>query len=172
MQQSSDSTFAFVLEHLRWSLDQPMVFGERHWATRVMRALERVTEAFDQHVQFQEASDGPFDQLADTGLLPFTPEVQHIAWLRASHQRLRAQLHGITAQFRDALLFFPAAMETSPDNATGEGLQEVRAFRLFGVLEQCARDVATQLHQHLVLETSLLRDMNLERLSVDAGRAG
>jgi hypothetical protein len=133
---TSHSALEFAVSRLRWCLNKPLVCGGRDWGACVYRALQRLGDAFEQHVDFLEASDGPLAQLADPTLLPFTQEAHRVRDLRDWHTQLREQIQIVTHQFRDALLLFPCD-SVVPEDA----IADARAYRLYGVLGSCATDL-------------------------------
>ena len=137
----------FLLDQLRWSLDQPLVHGPREWAARLARALDRVRDAFDRHVNWAEAPDGPLAHLTDPGQLPFSEEARQAQRLLREHAALRGCLELLAAQLRGALLLFPAPAP--------EALPEARAYRLFDALGWCVGDLLEALDAHLAAEAKL-----------------
>jgi hypothetical protein len=149
----TDATWEFASGRLRWCLEQPLVYGGQDWAARVARALEQVSEAFERHVASLEGRDGPLAQIADPDHLPFSEEARAIASLRERQQALRNQIRAVGVQFEDALLLFPPRIESdSPPHA----LAAARAFRLFGILGSCARDLLDALEGYRAAEKRLL----------------
>jgi hypothetical protein len=150
MRRTGQPELDFVLDQLRWSLAQPHVYGQREWAARLARALDRVWDAFDRHVNFVEASGGPLDHLADPEQLPFSEEARQAQRLRREHAALRGGLELLAAQLRGALLLFPA-----PEQGAPEALPEARAYRLFDALGWCVGDLLAALDAHLAVEARL-----------------
>ena len=74
MRRTGQPELDFLLDHLRWSLDQPHAYGQREWAGRLARALDRVRDAFDRHINLVERPDGLLAHLADPEQLPFSEE--------------------------------------------------------------------------------------------------
>jgi hypothetical protein len=149
MRRTGQPELDFVLDQLRWSLGQPHVYGQRNWAGRLARALDRARDAFDCHVSLVEARDGPLALIADPEQLPFMREAQQVQRLLHEHQALRGCLELLAAQLRGALLLFPA-----PDPAP-EALPEARAYRLFDALGWCVGDLLDALDAHLAAEGKL-----------------
>jgi hypothetical protein len=156
MSQASEPSLKFLQDHVRWCLSRPLVYGERDWANRVSRALDRLAEAFDLHIEQWDAPGGPSRRLADPSLLPFTPEAHQVAQLRTQHAALRARLHGVAAQFRNALALFPPHLDTSLRDPAADDVQEVRVFRLFGVLDPLVGDLLADLDAHRAAEEQAL----------------
>jgi hypothetical protein len=165
----------FLLDHLRWSLEQPLRHGERDWATRVGRALERVAKVFDDHVEQTEGPGGLLTEVADACLLPFTAEAQQAATVRRQHESLRTKVRCVASQFRDALGLFPPQDDGARVATTDiDEVQEMRALRLFRALDPCVGDILAELDACLSAERSLLEAQaaeNGKRLSMPrAGR--
>jgi hypothetical protein len=157
MSPTSEATLEFALGHLRWSLDRPLVYGDREWANRVNRALDRVADAFDQHVESVEGPDGWFAHFTDPHLLPLTQEAQQMARLREEHVLLRDKIRCLVAQFRNSLLLFPPHLEASLRGTAAGDPQEAQAFRLFRALDLCVAGLLAMLGEHLAAEESLLQ---------------
>ena len=139
----------FLLDQLRWSLGQPHVYGQREWAARLARALDRVGHAFDRHLNLVEGPNGSLPDLADPEQLPVSEEAQQARRLLREHAALRGCLELLVAQLRGGLLLFPA-----PDPAR-EALPEAGAFRLFDALGWCVGDLLATLDAHLAAEGKL-----------------
>jgi hypothetical protein len=153
MHPTGQPEFEFALDLLHWSLTQPLVYGERAWAGRVSRALDRVRDAFDRHAGLVRAPDGPLAQVADPRLLPLTDEAQAVQRLARDYLALRDRIELVAAQFRGALLLFPAPAAAAP---APEPLPEVRAYRLFDTLGSCVADLLAALDAHLAAEKTVL----------------
>jgi hypothetical protein len=173
MSQSSEPNLKFLQDHVRWCLSRPLVYGERDWANRVSRALDGLAEAFDRHIEEWDAPNGPSRRLADPGLLPFTPEAHQAEHLRTQHAALRARLHGVAAQFRDALALFRPYLDRSLRDPAADEVQELRVFRLFGVLDPLVGDLLADLDAHRADEEQALngarRPLPPQRRSPDRG---
>jgi hypothetical protein len=156
MGQTSVATLEFLIGHLRWCLEEPVADGPRDWAARVSRAVDRVEEAFDRHVKLFEAPGGPFDHLADPGLLPFAAQEQEAGRLRQQHAALRTQIRCVGELFRNCLLLFAPPPGTSLKGGAAEELAERRALRLFAVLGPCVGDLLAGLADHLAAENKML----------------
>jgi hypothetical protein len=151
MTASSQIQLEFAVKRLHWCLEQPLVCGGQEWAVRVLRALEQLGEAFQKHVHYLESSEGPLEQIAEPGLLPFTAEAKRVGDFRAQCQRLCGRINAVTLQVRNAFLMFPAD-EASPADL----IANARAFRLFGILRSCATDLADALDAQGREEATLL----------------
>jgi len=149
MRRTGQPELDFLLDHLRWSLDQPHAYGQREWAGRLARALDRVRDAFDRHINLVERPDGPLPHLADPEQLPFSEEARQAQRLLREHAALHGCLELLAAQLSGALLLFPA-----PDTTT-EALPETRAYRLFDALGWCVGDLLAALDAHLAAEEKL-----------------
>src|SRR5262245_44524229 len=149
MRPTGQPELDFLLDQLRWALGQPHVYGQREWTGRLARALDRVRDAFDRHVNLVEGPDGPLAHIADPRQLPFSGETQQVQRLLREHAALRGCLELLAAQLRGALLLFPA-----PDPAR-EALPEARAYRLFDALGWCVGDLLDALDAHLAAEAKL-----------------
>ena len=156
MGQTSVATLEFLIEHLRWCLEEPAAHGPRDWAARVSRAVGRVDEAFDHHVKLFEAPGGPFDRLADPSLLPFAAQAQEAGRLRRQHAALLTQIRCVGELFRNCLLLVAPPLGTSLRGGAADGLAERRALRLFAVLGPCAGDLLAGLADHLAAENRVL----------------
>jgi hypothetical protein len=156
MSPTSEATLEFALGQLRWSLDRPLVYGEREWAARVSRALDRVADAFDHHVESVEGPDGWFAQFSDPHLLPLTDEALRVARLRQEHVLLRGKIRCLAAQFRNSLLLFPPHLEASLGGAAAGDAEDAHAFRLLRALDPCVGDLLALLAEHLAEEEPLL----------------
>ena len=143
MRRTGQPELDFVLDQLRWSLAQPHIYGQREWAARLARALGRVRDAFDRHVNLVEAPGGPLAHLADPGQLPFSEGARQAQRLLREHAALRGCLELLAAQLRGALLLFPA-----PEKGAPEALAEARAYRLFDALGWCASSAASRSPTH------------------------
>jgi hypothetical protein len=139
----------FLLDQLRWSLGQPHVYGQREWVTRLARALDRVRDAFDCHVNLVAGPEGPLAYIADPEQLPFSEEAQQARRLLREHAALRGCLELLVAQLRGGLLLFPA-----PDPVPA-ALPEAGAYRLFDALAWCVGDLLEALDAHLAAEAKL-----------------
>jgi hypothetical protein len=148
---TSSSTLEFAVARLRWCLNKPLVCGGRDWGACVYRALERLGEAFEHHVDFLESDVGPLEQIADSSLLPFALEAKGVSELRGRHKTLRERIQIVSLQFRDALLLFPCHAAVPADD-----IADARAFRLYGVLGSCAADVLHAVEDYCAAEASLL----------------
>src|SRR5262245_18063965 len=131
MRHTSAATLEFLIDYLRWCLEEPVADGPRDWAARVSRAVGRVDEAFDHHVRLFEAPGGPFDHLADPSLLPFAAQAQEAGRLRQQHAALRTQIRCVGELFRNCLLLLAPPPGTSPKGGAADELAERRALRLF-----------------------------------------
>jgi hypothetical protein len=147
----------FAVGQLRWSLERPLVYGERDWAVRVHRALHRLAEALEHHVEFVEPPGGWFAQFADPHLLPLTEEAQQVARLCQEHILLRGKIRCLAAEFRNGLLLFSPHPEEYFGCGATEGPEEAHAFRLFSALDPCVGDLLALLVEHLAAEESLLQ---------------
>ena len=150
MRRTGQPELDFLLDQLRWSLAQPHVYGQREWAGRVARALDRVRDAFDGHVTFVQAPGGPLAHLADPEQLPFSGEARQARRLLREQAALRGCLELLAAQLRGALLLVPA-----PEKGAPEALAEARAYRLFDALGWCVGDLLEALDAHLAAEAKL-----------------
>jgi hypothetical protein len=150
MRRTGRPELDLLLDQLRWSLGQPHVYGQREWAIRLARALDRVRDAFDRHVSLVEAPDGPLALIAQPGRLPFSEEARQARRLPGEHAALRGCLELLAAQLRGALLLFPA-----PEKLAPEALPEARAYRLFDALGWCVGDLLDALDAHLAAEAKL-----------------
>ena len=156
MGHTSVATLEFLIDHLRWCLEEPVADGTRDWAARVSRAVDRVDEAFDGHVKRLEAPGGPLDRLADPSLLPFAAQEQEAGRLRQQHAALRTQIRCVGELFRNCLLLCAPRLGASLKDGAADELAERRAFRLFAVLGPCAGDLVAGLADHLAAENRML----------------
>jgi hypothetical protein len=156
MEQTSGATLEFLIDHLHWCLEQPVADGTRDWAAQVSRAVDRVEEAFDHHVELLEAPNGPLDRIADPSHFPFTAQAQEAGRLRQQHAALRTRLRCVGELFRNCLLLFAPPLGTSLKTGAADERAEGRAFRLFGVLGPCVGDLLAGLADHLAAEKRLL----------------
>jgi hypothetical protein len=154
--QTSVATLEFLIDYLRWCLEEPAADGPRAWAARVSRAVGRVEEAFDRHVKLFEAPGGPFDQVADPSLLPFAAREQEAGRLRQQHAALRTQIRCVGELFRNCLLLCAPPPGTSLMGGAAEELAARRALRLFAVLGPCVGDLLAGLAEHLAAENRML----------------
>jgi hypothetical protein len=154
MHPTGERALEFALELLRWSLDQPLVYGERQWGDRVARALDRVRDAFDRHAHLVEGPDGPLAHVADPSQLPFTPEARQAQSLRRQRQALRVRMELVAAQIRGALLLFAGPFADAPASAGGP-LPEAQAYRMFDTLGSCVADLLSAVEAHLSEEVAL-----------------
>ena len=152
MRRTGQPELDFLLDHLRWSLGQPHVYGQREWAGRLARGLDRVRDAFDRHISLVEGPDGPLAHVADPMQLPFSEETRQVQRLLREHTALHGCLELLATQLRGALLLLPA-----PDPAP-EALPEARAYRLFDALGWCVGDLLAVLDAHLAAEGKLFSD--------------
>jgi hypothetical protein len=157
MRSSPGTGLDFLLEQLRWSIRQPLVHGDRAWADRVGRILDRLATVLDGHVHAFQRPGGTLEQIGGDGLLPFTEEAREVAGVRRRQQRVRTRLHSAAAEFRAALGLFPPLAESPADSGTIEPLQETRAYLLFKALGLCVADILVELEACLADERSLLQ---------------
>jgi hypothetical protein len=158
MLRTPGAALDYVLDQLAWSLDQPLRHGDRAWAVRVARALVRVAEAFEVHLDEIVRPSGGLRSVAAWDLLPFTAEERKGADLRQQLVRLREQLRYAATEFRGALgLFPPKGDRVTGADRTGE-LQDSRAFLLFRALDLCVRDLLSEVRAGLAAECSFLQE--------------
>jgi hypothetical protein len=157
MRSSPKAGLDFLVKQLRWSIRQPLVHGDRAWAVRVGRILDRLSTAFDAHLQEFQRPGGTLEQIGGDGLLPFTTEARELAGIRRRQRRVRARLHYAAAQFSAALGLFASLADSPADTGAIEPLQETRAYVLFKALEPCVADVLVELETCLAAERSLLQ---------------
>jgi hypothetical protein len=156
MGHTSAATLDFLIDHLRWCLEEPVADSPRDWAARVSRAVGRVDEAFDRHVKRLEAPGGPLDPLADRGLLPFAARQQEAGRLRQQHAALRTQIRCAGELFRNCLLLLAPPPGTSGKDGAAEEFAERHALRLFAVLGPCVGDLVIGLADQLAAENRML----------------
>jgi hypothetical protein len=154
MHPTGQPGFEFILEQLRWSLGKPLAYGDREWAERVARGLDRLGDAFDRHVGLVQGPDGPLDHMAGAEQLPFTEEARQVQRLRHEHEALRGRVALVAGQFRGALQLFPAPDGKEPP-LTPDIPAEARAFRMFEALGACVADLLAALEAHLAAEDAL-----------------
>jgi hypothetical protein len=156
MRATSGTGVDFLLEQLRWSLGQPLIHGDRAWAARVGRILDRLASAFDAHVNEVLRPGGILEDIAGAGLLPFTAEAREVARLRQRHERARERLLCAAAQFRGALGLFPPSAHSSEDGEPTRAAQATWAYSLFRALTPCVADVLADVSACVAAERSLL----------------
>jgi hypothetical protein len=172
MLQTPRAALDYALDQLAWSLDQPLRHGDRAWAVRVARALVRVAEAFEEHVDEILRPSGRLRSVAAWDLLPFTAEERKGADLRQQVVRLREQLRYAATEFRGALgLFPPEGDRATGADRTGE-VQDSRAFLLFRALDLCVRDLLSEVRAGLAAECSFLKGDKLSTAKHSAASAG
>jgi hypothetical protein len=152
MTATSDSALEFAVLRLRWCLNKPLVCGGRDWGACVYRALVRLGEAFEGHLDHLDGPAGPLAQFADPSYRPFTPEAKRVSELRRDCERLREQIQLVSLQFRDAMLLFPCGSK-----APADAIADARAYRLYGVLGSCAVEVLEALEKYRLAVASLLK---------------
>jgi hypothetical protein len=157
MQATCGTELDFLLHQLDWSLGQPLVHGDRCWADRVGRTLDRLAGAFDQHVKEVVRPGGVLEQIAEADVLPFTAEAREAAQLRRQQQLIGARLHSTATQLRGALGLFPPPGDSADVPDAPRQDQDTRAFMLFKALEPCIADVLADLSACLAIERSLLQ---------------
>jgi hypothetical protein len=156
MGHTSAATLEFLIDYLRWCLEEPAADGARAWAARVSRAVHRVDAAFDRHVEIFEAPGGPLDHVADPSLLPFAAQEQEAGRLRQQHAALRTQIRCVGELFRNGLLLLAPPPGTSLKGGAADELTERRVLRLSAVLGPCVGDLLAGLADHLAAENRVL----------------
>ena len=146
----------FLIDYVRWCLEEPVADGPRDWAARVSRAVGRVEEAFARHVKLLEAPGGPLDHVADPGLLPFGAQEQEARRLRQQHAALSTQIRCVGELFRNGLLLVAPPPGTPLQGGAADALAEARAHRLLAVLGPCVGDLLAGLANHLAAESRVL----------------
>src|SRR5262249_38583933 len=139
------------------SLDQPLKSEDRAWAVRVGSTLDRLSKAFDKHVDVVARPGGDLETATGFDLLPFTEEERKGSSLRNQLQLLREKLQCVAAEFGCALRLFPPHGDQLPGVVTTGDVQDTRAFLLFRALELCVRDVLTEVRACLAEERSVLQ---------------
>jgi hypothetical protein len=157
MRASHENGLDFLLHQLAWSLDQPLVHGDRSWATRIGRTLDRLASAFEEHVKDLDRPDGVLEQIGGTDVLPFTTEAQEAAELRRREKLIQRRIASAATEFHGALGLFPSAEEPAEENARSSDVQDTHAYVLFKALEPCVADVLEDLATCLDDEQSLLQ---------------
>ena len=156
MGHRSAATLEFLIDYLRWCLEEPAAEGTPDWAARVSRAVGRVEEAFAHHVKLFEAPGGPLDHLADSSLLPFGAQEQEAARLRQQHAALRTQIRCVGELFRNGLLLLAPPPGTPLQGGAADALAERRAHRLLAMLGPCVGDLLAGLADHVAAENRVL----------------
>jgi hypothetical protein len=98
----------FLVDHLRWCLDQPLVYGDPQRFASIGRSLGRLLTVFDAYVEEMRSPAGPLMTLADPGLLPFSHEAQQVKELLQQYDAVAVRLHHLALVLNGALNLFCA----------------------------------------------------------------
>jgi len=144
------------MAQLSWSLDQPMLLGEREWVARVTRALAHLAKALKQHAEAMESPDGALTRLIDPSELPFMSRTTEVAQLRKQHEELHCQTKELSSRVCKALYMLPKRFHRSVPHLLLDEPQQYRAFKAMGTVARRARQLLCAVQEHRNHEDALL----------------